>query len=124
MTANSTCPVTIPSHATRLTLIGLSLLTLGTLALLDRQQLVALPLLRTFWPLLLVWWGSVLLLTPRAGRRWRLFPGAALIAAGSLITAQHLGLLPLRPFWPVLLVAAGVLMLARALRAGRASASM
>lgn len=115
MNARTACPVTIPA-ATRLALVGLSLSALGGLALLDRQQLFALPLLRTFWPLLLVLWGAALLLTPRIGRGWRPLPGAALVAAGLLLTVRHLGLLDLRPIWPVLLVVAGALLIARALR--------
>ena len=97
-----------PRHRARRALFGLSVIGLGTLALLDNLHLFGVPLLRTYWPLVFVAWGLSPLLWPRhPGSR---VLGVLLILVGALMTAHNLGYadLSLRKWWPVYLILAGV----------------
>ena len=100
--------------------LGLVVIAVGAMALLDRQQLFGLPLLRTFWPLALVLLGLSRLAWPaRAGGG---LVAAALVVAGSLLTARNLGYtgFSLRDWWPAFIVLAGLSIVLRGLFPRRA----
>lgn len=104
-----------PRHRARRALFGLSVIGLGTLALLDNLHLFGVPLLRTYWPLVFVAWGLSPLLWPRhPGSR---VLGVLLILVGALMTAHNLGHadLSLRAWWPVFLILAGAAIVLRGL---------
>lgn len=104
-----------PGRDARRAAFGLSVIGLGTLALLDNLRLFDMPLLRTFWPLVFCIWGTARLAWPRhAGSR---FFGVLLILVGTLMTAHNLGHgeLDLRQWWPVFLILAGSSILVRGL---------
>ena len=98
-------------HRARRALVGLSIVGIGTLALLDNLHLFDTALLRTYWPLVLVVWGVARLVWPHPHGRMgsRLF-GVALVAAGALMVAHNLGHMDvsLRQWWPVFIILAGV----------------
>jgi len=98
------------SHPAQRVLLGLGVIAAGAMALLDRQQVFELPLLRSFWPLALVLLGLARLTWPR--QAGGLF-GLALIAVGSLLTARNLGYtgFSLRDWWPVFVIGAGLTVL-------------
>ncbi|CAM3960157.1 LiaI-LiaF-like domain-containing protein [Roseateles saccharophilus] len=100
-------------HPGRRILFGLGVIGIGALALLDNLQAFGLPLLHTFWPLVLVLFGLARLVWPRHAGSW-LF-GTALITVGGLLTAQNLGYTHLawRDWWPVLVILAGLSILLR-----------
>lgn len=94
---------------------GLAAVGIGTLALLDRQQVADLPLLHTFWPLALVLLGLARLGWARhAGG----LGGVALIAVGGLLTARNLGLtgFSLHDAWPMFVILAGLALVLRGVR--------
>lgn len=103
-------------HAGHRILFGLTVIGIGTLALLDNLRLFDLALLRTFWPVALVVWGLARLAWPQH-RGSGLF-GLILIGVGLALTAQNLGYLHLswREWWPVFIILAGVSILLRGLR--------
>lgn len=107
-----------PRRRARRALFGLTVIGIGTLALLDNLQVFAIPLLRTFWPLAFVVWGLGRLVLPRHGGS-RLF-GLVLVAVGALMTAHNLGhtLLDLRQWWPVFIILGGVAIVLRGLFPG------
>lgn len=92
---------------------GLIVIAIGVLALLDNLQLFDLQVLRTFWPLGFVVWGIVNIVNARSPLR-PLF-GAGLVALGSVLTLQKMGILhtSLRDWWPVFLILAGIFIVAR-----------
>lgn len=104
-----------PRRRLRHAMFGLTIVGLGSLALLDNLHLFELPLLRTFWPLAFVLFGLGRLLWPRhiAGRLF----GLVLVAVGALMTAHNLGHMniDLRQWWPVFIILAGVSVLLRGL---------
>ena len=93
-----------PRHRARRALVGLSVIGLGSLALLDNLHVFDIALLRTFWPLVFVVWGFGRLAWPRHFRS-RVF-GVVLMLVGGLMTAHNLGYgnLDLRQWWPVLVI--------------------
>lgn len=97
--------------ATRRLLPGLAVIGMGTLALVDNLQLLDTPLLRTFWPLVLVGFGLSQLLAQRGSR----LLGAVLATVGSLLLARNLGytLISPRDVGPLFVILAGVALLMR-----------
>ena len=102
-----------PRHRARRALLGLSVVGIGTLALLDNLHVADMPLLRTFWPLVFVIWGIGRLVW-RQHLSGRLF-GVVLIVVGALMTAHNLGhvALDLRHWWPVFVILAGIAIVLR-----------
>jgi hypothetical protein len=102
-------------HGARRALFGLGVVGVGALALLDNLKLFDTPLLRTFWPLILVAWGL--------GRlAWSLHPGSRLfglllVLVGALMTAHNLGhgSFDLRQWWPVFIILVGASIVLRGL---------
>lgn len=70
-------------------LLGLALLGVGTLALLDAWHVSHWPLLRTFWPLVLMGVGAFRCWQP--GSTGRRVTGALMLVAGGLLLAHRLG---------------------------------
>lgn len=104
-----------PRRRARRAIFGLSVIGLGSLALLDNFHVFGMPLLRTFWPLVFVAWGLGRLVWARhaAGRVF----GLVLMTVGGLMTAHNLGndLVDLRQWWPVFIILAGAAILIRGL---------
>lgn len=100
-------------HAGQRIVFGLGVIGIGTLALLDNLGGFGMPLLRTFWPLVLVLFGLSRIFWPRHAGGW-LF-GGALVIAGLAMTAHHLDLvhIRLRDWWPVFVILAGLSILMR-----------
>lgn len=97
-----------PHHRIRRAAFGLSVIGIGTLALLDNLHVFDTPLLRTYWPLALVIWGVARLAWSRHVSS-RVF-GLVLIAAGALMTASNLGQVSvdIRQWWPMFIILGGV----------------
>ncbi|MBI3367188.1 MAG: hypothetical protein HY021_01670 [Burkholderiales bacterium] len=108
-------PVDSPRRRVRPALFGLAVIGVGTLALLDNLHVFDIRLLRTFWPLVLVFFGIARLAWP-PHMASRLF-GVVLIAVGALMTAHNLGQVDinLRQWWPMFIILAGVAIALRAL---------
>lgn len=100
-------------HGARRALFGLGIVGIGALALLDNLKLFDIPLLRTFWPLILVLWGLARLGWSRHPAS-RLF-GVIVVLAGALMTAHNLGYgsFDLRQWWPVFIILAGTYIVLR-----------
>jgi predicted membrane protein len=114
MDASPACsPFDSPRHRARRALFGLSVVGIGSLALLDNLHVVDTPLLHTFWPLVFVLWGIGRLVW-RQHLSGRLF-GVVLIVVGALMTAHNLGhaALDLHHWWPVFVILAGVAIVLR-----------
>lgn len=119
----STCGIASPApamrhhplqrHAGQRIVFGLGVIGIGTLALLDNLGGFGMPLLRTFWPMVLVLFGLSRIFWHRHAGGW-LF-GSALVIAGLAMTAHHLDLvhIRLRDWWPVFIILAGVSILLR-----------
>jgi predicted membrane protein len=95
-------------------LVGLTVIGIGTLALLDNLHLFDLALLMTFWPLAFVIWGVF-------NFAWAQQPGARpfgllLMLMGALMTAHNLGHegMGLKQWWPVFIILAGLSIALRA----------
>jgi len=97
-----------PYRRARRTAFGLSVVGVGTLALIDNLHWFETPLLHTFWPLAFVLWGLARLVWPGHAAK-RAF-GIVLIAVGGLMTSHNLGYhtLEFRQWWPVLVILAGI----------------
>lgn len=93
---------------------GLVVIGVGVLALLDNLHLFDTQVLHTFWPLAFVVWGMLNIVNARTPVG-PLF-GVGLVALGSVMTLQKLGILhtSLRDWWPVFLILAGLYIVARA----------
>jgi predicted membrane protein len=104
-----------PHHRIRRAFFGLSVVGLGALALLDNLRISDTPLLRTYWPLVLVVWGIARAAWPHHFAS-RLF-GIVLVAAGLLMTAHNLGEVnfDVRQWWPVVIILGGVAIALRGL---------
>jgi predicted membrane protein len=113
-----------PSRNARRAVFGLSVIGIGTLAMLDNLHLFDMALLHTFWPLVFVLWGIARLVWPRHSGS-QVF-GVGLILLGTLITAYHLEHrdLDLSQWWPVFVILAGASIVSRGMfphgRFGRA----
>lgn len=107
-----------PRRRARRAIFGLSVIAIGALALLDNFHVFAMPMLRTFWPLVFVAWGLGRLIWSRhtGGRVF----GLVMVAVGGLMTAHNLGndLVDLRHWWPVFIILAGAAILLRGLFPG------
>jgi hypothetical protein len=108
-------PHRLQRHATRRITFGLGVIGIGVLALLDNLGVFGMPLLRTFWPLILVLFGVSHLVAPRHRGSWLV--GVVLVVIGGVMTAHNLDLLHFRArdWWPVLVIAAGASILMRGL---------
>ncbi len=102
-------------HRARRALIGVSVIGLGTLALLDNLHMFGGQLLSTYWPLVFVVWGLSRLL-------WSWHPGGrvfgvVLILLGGLMTAQGVmhERLSLHRWWPVFIILVGAAIALRGL---------
>ena len=97
----------------RRAVFGLGIVAVGALALLDNLRLFDTPLLRTFWPLVLVVWGAGRLAWSRHPGSW-IF-GLLLVVVGALMTAHNLGhgSFDLRQWWPVFIILAGAAVVLR-----------
>ncbi len=102
-------------HPAHRVIFGLGVIGIGTLALLDNLNAFGMPLLRTFWPLVLVLFGLSRIVWPRHAGSWLV--GLALVIVGSVMTAQNLDLVSirLRDWWPVFIILAGASILVRGL---------
>ncbi|RZJ07789.1 MAG: hypothetical protein EOP39_15470 [Rubrivivax sp.] len=103
-----------PDHPAQRVILGLSVITIGGMALADKLHWVEQPLLSTFWPVALVLVGLARLVWP--SRKAGAVLGAGLMLAGAVMTAHNLGLatVPLRDAWPVFVILAGLGLLQRA----------
>lgn len=102
-----------PSQArARSTVLGLALIAFGALALLDVRQVFDLPLLQTFWPVVLLLVGLDRLVWQR-GSGW--MPGAVLLLIGGTMLARNLGLtaIGLHQIWPLFIILGGLSLLSR-----------
>lgn len=97
-----------PRRHARRAIFGLAVIGIGTLALLDNLRLFDIALLRTFWPLVFVFFGLSHMVWPHR-RGGRLF-GVVPILIGTLMTAHNLGYrtLDFWQWWPVLVILAGI----------------
>jgi len=98
-------------HTTRHLLLGAGLVVAGTLALLDQHRVFDLPLLQTFWPLVLVMLGVARLV----GHEGHPIAGLAMVLIGGLMTARNLGYagFAMHEWWPAFVILGGVSMLWR-----------
>ena len=83
---------------------GIFIIAVGVFALLDNLHLFDSHLVQPFWPLVFVALGALRLVQPQHARQW-LF-GAVLIAVGSAMTLQNLGLIHFqwRDLWSLALI--------------------
>ncbi|MFT7772340.1 LiaI-LiaF-like domain-containing protein [Roseateles sp.] len=104
-----------PHHAASRVVFGLGVIGIGLLALLDNLNVFGMPLLRTFWPLILVLLGLARLIRPCHSGSWLL--GVGLMLLGGLLTARNLGYanFNMRDWWPVFIILIGLSILARGL---------
>jgi len=91
--------------------LGLGIVAFGTLALLEVHQVFNVPLLATFWPLVLLISGLERLIRHRDTGGW--LPGAVLLFLGGVMLARNLGLtdVGLHQLWPVFIILGGLSML-------------
>jgi len=87
---------------------GIFIIAVGLFALLDNLHLFDSHLVQPFWPLVFVALGALRLVQPQHARQW-LF-GAVLIAVGSAMTLQNLGVIHFqwRDLWPLALIWVGL----------------
>lgn len=110
---NLTMQLDSSQRGARRAVFGLSIVGIGTLAMLDNLHLYELNLLHTFWPLVFVVWGLARLAWPRPFES-RLF-GLVLILIGTLMTLHRLGHheFELHQWWPVFVILIGLSILFR-----------
>lgn len=96
--------------------VGIFLTALGLLLTADNLDLIHSEPLLAWWPLVLVVVGGIILLEP--GNR---VVAGILLAAGTLLLLRNLDLLrwSISDFWPIVLIAIGIVLVFRALGAGR-----
>ena len=93
-------------------IIGLCLVMFGGLLTLDRMELLEASRILRYWPVVLIAVGGWIVVERGAGRRS--VPGYALLAFGSLLLLNSLGLARVRVwelFWPLLLLFVGARLL-------------
>lgn len=102
-------------HAGQRVLFGLAVIGVGVISLLDNLRLFDIPLMRTFWPMVLVFWGLARLAWPM--HRGSGLMGAVLIVVGGVLTAQNLGYVQFhwRDWWPAFIILFGVSIVLRGL---------
>jgi predicted membrane protein len=98
--------------------LGLAIIGMGILFLLDRLDILNLRGVIRFWPTVFIVVGLVKLADAKTPTGYLL--GAALVAAGVMMTLRHLGLpyLNFRALWPLVLIGVGCAVVYKAL-AGR-----
>jgi len=96
-------------------LFGLFIIIIGALSLLDNLHLFDARDVLHFWPMAFIALGVLKIVQTRHASGY--FVGAALIAAGVVLTLQSMGIIAFRwrDWWPVLLIAGGVLVIFRGL---------
>lgn len=92
-------------------LLGAFIVCIGALALLDNLHIFNTRDLLQFWPTVFVIAGAIKL--SQANTRSGYIVGGGLIAAGSIMILNRLGIVSIRmrDWWPVLLIAAGLLVI-------------
>lgn len=92
-------------------LLGAFIVCIGALALLDNLHIFNTRDLLQFWPTVFVLAGAIKL--SQANTRSGYIVGGGLIAAGSIMILNRLGIVSIRmrDWWPVLLIAAGLLVI-------------
>ena len=100
---------------------GIFIIAVGVFALLDNLHLFDSHLVQPFWPLVFVALGALRLVQPQHARQW-LF-GAVLIAVGSAMTLQNLGLIHFqwRDLWPLALIWVGLAVITKGIVFSRGS---
>lgn len=103
------------SRNQRRILFGAFIIIIGALALLDNLHLFDTREILHFWPMIFVALGALKISQTRNVSGFVV--GTVLIAAGVLMTLQHMGILALRwrDWWPLLLIAGGMLVISRGL---------
>ncbi|MBC3807352.1 hypothetical protein H8K52_08345 [Undibacterium seohonense] len=92
-------------------ILGAFIIIIGALALLDNLRIFNTRDLLQFWPTVFVVAGAIKL--SQANTRSGYIIGGGLIAAGTIITLNRLGLINfrMRDWWPLLMIGAGVLVI-------------
>ena len=100
---------------------GVFIIAVGLFALLDNLHLFDSHLVQPFWPLVFVALGALRLAQPQHARQW-LF-GVVLIAVGSAMTLQNLGLIHFqwRDLWPLALIWVGLAVITKGIVFSRGS---
>lgn len=96
-------------------LFGAFIIIIGALALLDNLHLFDARNVLHFWPMIFIVFGVLKMSQTRNVSGYVV--GAALIAAGVLMTLQYMGIVALRwrDWWPLLLIAGGILVICKGL---------
>ncbi len=91
--------------------LGAALAILGLVFLLDNFHLFDARRVLPFWPVVFIAIGALKIHQSR--QPWGYLIGAGLMAAGLLMTLQHLGYIEFRwrDWWPLLLIGAGVMVI-------------
>ena len=99
----------------RRVLFGTFIIIIGALALLDNLHLFNAREVLHFWPIAFIAFGALKIYQTRNASGY--FVGAALIAAGVILTLQSMGIVAFRwrDWWPVLLIAGGILVIFKGL---------
>jgi predicted membrane protein len=92
-------------------ILGAFIIIIGALALLDNLRIFNTRDLLQFWPTVFVVVGAIKL--SQANTRSGYIIGGGLIAAGTIITLNRLGLINfrMRDWWPLLMIGAGLLVI-------------
>lgn len=98
--------------------IGVAVLAVGVLELMDAAGLYDADPLLSWWPVLLVALGLLLLARGLPSGRW--FPGAVVLLVGGSLLGGRLGWLEdgLDKLWPLILVLLGLAIMSRGMRRG------
>jgi hypothetical protein len=97
--------------------VGMAVLAMGLLLLADRYLQPEIPLMRSWWPLLLIVLGVSRAACARSARDGDLRSGSWFVMIGvwALISEWHLFGFTYGTSWPLLLIGSGVMMVWRAL---------
>jgi hypothetical protein len=105
-----------PPHAGQIA-VGMAVLAMGLLLLADRYVQPDVPLMRSWWPLVLIVLGASRAACARSSRDGDLRSGTWFVMIGiwALASERHLFGLTFGTSWPLLLIGSGVMMVWRAL---------
>jgi hypothetical protein len=96
--------------------VGTAVLAMGVLLLADRRLQPEIPLMRSWWPLVLIAMGVSRAACARSARDGQLRSGTWLVMVGiwALMSDWHLFGLTFGTSWPLLVIASGVMIIWRA----------
>lgn len=92
-------------------ILGAFIIVVGTLALVDNLRIFNTRDILQFWPTVFIVFGALKL--SQANSRSGYLIGGGLVAAGTVITLNRLGIINfhMRDLWPLLLIAAGLMVI-------------